>query len=123
MLALLLATAIAAAPTLDDRTFDVTMTGPEAKIEKDTLIFTNGTFRSTACDEYGFTAAPYTVKVRGDGSLDFQSDATSPAEGTMRWKGSVRGGQIDGTAFWSKAGQAPTTYTFTGKARARPPGS
>jgi hypothetical protein len=100
---------------LDGATFVGTMTETgKTREEPDQLVFKDGKFRSTACDVYGFSEAPYTSAV-SDGDTRFEATATSPKEGTMKWKGSVKGNTIQGAADWMKKGQADTHYTFQGK--------
>jgi hypothetical protein len=67
-----------------------------------------------ACDAYGFSETPYTSTV-ADGATLFEATATSPKEGTMKWKGTVKGNMIEGTAVWIKKGQADMHYGFLGK--------
>jgi hypothetical protein len=99
---------------LDGKTFAGAMTEKgKAKGDKDTFLFRDGKFRSTACDAYGFTEAPYTV-AESDVSTTFEAEATSPKEGTMKWKGTVKGDSVEGTAVWIKKGQADILYTFKG---------
>jgi len=105
--------ASAAGGALDGKTFaGELMEKGKTKGNKDTLIFKDGKFRSTACDAYGFTEAAYTATSR-DGATTFEATAQSPKEGTMKWKGTVKDGTIEGSAVWTK-GQADTNYTFKG---------
>jgi len=99
---------------LDGATFAGTMTEKgKTKADPDQLVFKDGSFRSTACDVYGFAETPYRSTV-GDGATRFEAMATSPKEGTMKWKGTVKGNRIEGTAVWIKNGQADMHYTFEG---------
>jgi len=81
----------AAGGALDGKTFEGD-SGEKGKTEvhKDTLIFADGKFRSTGCDQYGFTPAAYTTKTEGDTTW-FESTSTSEKEGTNVWKGWVKG--------------------------------
>jgi hypothetical protein len=100
---------------LDGATFVGTMTEKgKTKADQDQLVFKDGKFRSTACDAYGFTETPYTAAV-SDVDTRFEAVAASPKEGTMTWKGTVKGNTIEGTADWVKKGQADMHYTFKGK--------
>ena len=100
---------------LDGATFEGTMTeAGKSKADKDTFVFKDGKFRSTACDAYGFTETPYTAAV-SDVDTRFEAVATSPKEGTMKWKGTVKGNMIEGTADWVKKGPAEMHDAFTGK--------
>ena len=111
---LLAGTAAAQTGPLDGKTFVGTTTEKgKTKAEKDTFVFKDGKFRSTACDVYGFTEAPYTAAV-SDVSTVFEAVATSPSEGTMKWKGTVKGDAIEGKSVWTKLGQTDTVYSFKG---------
>ena len=98
----LMATPAAAAGLLDGVTFQGSW-GREGKPAEgtDALIFQNGMFRSTGCDAYGFTAAPYTVTREGD-AIVFTATTTSPTSGTITWSGRVRNGALEGTFVWKR---------------------
>ena len=85
--------------------------GKEGKAsgDPDELIFGQGTFRSTACDQYGFGDGPYTAAVDGD-TITFNAETVSAKEGRMEWSGTVTGVTLEGTAMWRKEGKAPETY-------------
>lgn len=107
--------AAAAQGMLDGRTFAVEM--GEAGAEEgsaDELVFDTGTFRSTACDPYGFTAAPY-MAMEKDGAVHFEAEAASPTEGRMLWKGTAHDGTIEGTAVWYKGDETRAEYWFRGR--------
>lgn len=108
----------APAGALDGKIFTAT-TGEAGKPtgEKDELIFKDGTFRSVACDPYGFASAPYTATKNADGSMAFEAKTSSPKEGTIRWQGKVQGEAIAGTYVWEKVGQKPISYWFKGSLR------
>ena len=115
---ILVVAALIAAPAfailLEGKTFKGEMTKEgDKKPEPDTFIFSGGTFRSTGCDTYGFKAAPYAVE-KIENAMRFTSVATSEKEGTMTWKGVVRGKTVEGTAVWEKDGQEPVNFTFKG---------
>ena len=101
-------------PSLDGKTFIVDFS-EKGKTEstKDTLVFADGTFRSVGCDQYGFTAAPYTATEEGE-SVGFTASATSETEGEMDWTGTVSGDMIEGEVTWAKEGQDAIDYEFTG---------
>ncbi len=92
----------------------------EAKGDPDTFSFSGGRFHSTGCDPYGFTPSPYRIGKIGD-TWTFASEGASPKEGRMAWKGTIEGDAISGTAVWTKPGQAPIDYTFTGAVPPPPP--
>ena len=99
---------------LDGKSF-VGETGEKGKVkgDKDELIFADGKFRSTGCDQYGFTAVPYATKKEG-GSISFEAHSTSEKEGTIHWTGKVTGDDCEGTFVWSKPGQKDIEYWFKG---------
>jgi hypothetical protein len=106
---------LAQAGALDGKSFAGTFTEKgKAKGDVDTFVFKDGKFRSTACDPYGFTEATYSATTK-DGATSFEATSESPKEGTMMWKGTVRGDRIDGTAVWVKKGQVDISYTFHGE--------
>jgi len=81
---------------------------------KDDLIFKDGKFRSTACDKFGFTEAPYTVKASGRDTI-FEAEAVSAKEGTMKWTGTVKGNTATATVLWSKPDKPPVELWYKGK--------
>ncbi len=95
---------------LDGRTY-IGHVGEKGKDrgDEDTLRFAGGKFHSSACDAYGFTAAPYTAEQHGD-TFTFTAETVSEKEGRMRWSGTIRTYQLEGTAVWTKPGQTPVEY-------------
>jgi hypothetical protein len=81
--------------------------------DKDELVFADGTFRSTACDQYGFKAVPYTTTQEGD-SINFVAHATSEKVVEIHWTGKVTGENCEAKLVWSKAGQKDIEYWFKG---------
>jgi hypothetical protein len=109
------ALALAQAGVLDGKSFAGTFTEKgKTKGDKDTFVFKDGKFRSTACDAYGFTETAYSATTK-DGATSFEATTESPKEGTMKWKGTVRRDRIEGSAVWMKKGQADMNYTFHGE--------
>lgn len=101
-------------PSLDGRTFIVDFSEKgKTESSKDTLVFADGTFRSVGCDQYGFTAAPYTATEEGE-QVGFTASAMSETEGKMDWTGTVAGDGIEGEVTWAKGGQDAIDYEFTG---------
>lgn len=106
--------AASADDSLDGRTFSVELTETSKnEASGDELIFKDGTFFSTECEQYGFTPAPYESKSKA-GEVLFKSTLTSGKEGKTEWEGSVKGDEISGTMFWSKEGQDPIIYSYKG---------
>lgn len=106
----------ALASPLEGKTFvgEIAKKG-ETQADPDTFTFKDGTFHSSGCDAYGFKPSPYKVEKTGD-AWSFTAECTSPKEGSMSWKGSVKGSAFSGTAVWTKPGQAPIEYTFNAAA-------
>lgn len=104
--------AVAAAPArvqtsaLDGRNFEgVVLERGKTSGDADTLIFNDGRFRSTACDQYGYADGPYTAWVSGD-TITFEAETQSPKYGKLLWKGAVRGHKLDGTLTMVRDGKA-----------------
>ncbi|MCA9520777.1 MAG: hypothetical protein KC609_07385 [Myxococcales bacterium] len=116
ILALSLSSPVLAAKkmALDGKTFQVVSVDPQKKSGPDVLIFAKGTFHSTGCDQYGFKKAAYKLK-KVKGGWSFTAVSKSAKEGVNRWAGMVKSDMtISGTLDWSKKGQKPIHYTFTG---------
>jgi hypothetical protein len=82
--------------------------------DKDELIFKDGKFRSTACEKYGFTEAPYTANTNGE-NTSFVGEAMCAKEGTMKWTGTIKEDMVTATITWSKPGKAPQEFWYRGK--------
>lgn len=100
----------APAQLLDGRTY-IGHVGEKGRSsgDEDTLRFAAGRFHSSACDAYGFGAAPYTAEQHGD-SFTFTAETVSEKEGRMRWTGTIRTYQLAGSVVWTKPGQTPVEY-------------
>lgn len=105
----------AADDSLDGKSFMVKISehGKDSEPTDDELIFKDGTFFSTDCEQYGFGKTPYESMSKGDSTL-FKAVATSKKEGKAEWEGKVTGDNIAGTFIWSKEGQDPIIYTYEG---------
>ena len=91
--------------TLDGRRFDgIVVECGKTSGDADTLLFTNGRFRSTACDKYQYGDGPYRIVANGE-ALTFTAETESPKYGQLRWHGVVRGKRLDGTLTMVKDGQ------------------
>jgi len=109
--------ASAASEVLDGKKF-VGPTGEKGKKadHEDVLSFSNGTFTSSACFDYGFEGGPYTATVEGD-SIHFQAETISPSHGEMVWEGTLKDGILDVTYTWTQERWLWTTtreYWFKG---------
>jgi hypothetical protein len=106
-----LATAVVpAAPALanglDGRTFQgVFLERGKTSGDADTITFKNGRFRSSACDRYDYSDAPYKTMADGDG-LRFEAETQSPKYGKLVWNGTVRGGKLDATVMMMQPGKS-----------------
>ena len=99
------------AATLDGKTFSgESAEKGKTNMEKDTVTFAGGRFRSKACDAYGFGDAPYVATTAPDGTINWTAETASTKEGKIQWKGAVKGDKLSGTYVWMKAGQAPIEY-------------
>lgn len=97
---------------LDGKTFRGDY-GPMGKAAEgtDDFIFKNGSFRSTACDQYGFGTGRYTASQAGN-AIHFQATTTSPQEGSIQWNGDARGNALEGTFEWSPPNKPVMQYWF-----------
>lgn len=93
----------AAAPylILDGKTFRAEAFEDGAKVFEDQLVFKDGAFSSEACRKFGFTPSPYYVRIEGN-QIQFLAETVSPTHGTMVWKGTVSGNELEGGLHWTK---------------------
>ena len=95
------------AQSLDGRTFQgVFLERGKTSGDADTLVFKDGRFRSTACDKYGYSDAPYKVVATGD-QTRFEAETQSAKYGKLVWSGVVHGGKLDATVMMEQAGKKP----------------
>jgi hypothetical protein len=93
--------------TLDGRSFQgVFIERGKTAGDADTIIFKDGRFRSTACDRYGYSDAPYKTAANGD-TVAFEAETQSPKYGKLLWTGVVRGGKLDATVMMLRDGKSP----------------
>ena len=98
----------AQAQSLDGRSFEgVFIPRGKTSGDADTLVFKNGRFRSTACEQYGYADAPYKAVAVADGTR-FEAETQSAQYGTLLWAGYVRGGKLDATVMSVREGQPPS---------------
>ncbi len=81
------------------------------KPDPDTFIFKDGTFRSTACDQFGFTAAPFTVNEVA-GTTSFSAMTKNDKGATIHWSGALMGNKITGTALRTTPDGKSVSMTF-----------
>jgi len=83
--------------SLDGRRFDgIVLERGKTAGDADTLIFEEGRFRSTACDQYGYGDGAYTTRQASD-QIAFEAETESAKYGKLRWQGVVRGPRLDAT--------------------------
>jgi hypothetical protein len=98
--------ALASRAGLDGRNFDgIVLECGRTSGDADTLIFKDGRFRSTACDQYGYGDGPDTPRRVGE-TVSFEAETESPKHGKLLWKGVVRGARLDGTMTMVRDGRA-----------------
>lgn len=85
--------------------------------DKEVITFHAGMIHSLACDAKGFKPAPYTATKEGD-VISFTATCTSPQNGKIDWKGTVKGEELDATATLTQEGKEPVTMWAKGKAGA-----
>jgi hypothetical protein len=92
---------------LDGRTFQgVFLERGKTSGDADTLTFKNGRFRSSACDQYGYSDAPYKTACVA-GNMSFEAETQSAKYGKLQWNGVIRGGKLDATVMMVRDGKAP----------------
>ncbi len=97
----------AQAQSLDGRSFQgVFIERGKTSGDADTLTFKDGRFRSSACDRYGYSDAPYKTVAGADGTR-FEAETLSPKYGKLLWSGQVRGGKLDATVMMQREGKSP----------------
>ena len=97
----------AQAQSLDGRTFTgVFLERGKTSGDADTITFRDGRFRSSACDRYGYSDAPYKAVAVADGTR-FEAETQSARYGKLLWSGHVRGGKLDATVMMDRPGKAP----------------
>lgn len=74
--------------------------------DPDTLIFANGRFRSSACDQYGYGDAAYSA-IDNAGTIHFNAETQSPRYGSLIWKGIVDGDTLKGDILMVQDGKQP----------------
>jgi hypothetical protein len=94
-----------AANLLDGRSFTgIVLECGKTAGDADTIIFSSGRFRSTACDQYGYGDCAYSATA-SDGAVSFQATTESPKYGQLRWRGVVSGKRLDATFTMVREGK------------------
>ena len=114
----------AQAATLDGKAFvaDAGEKGKAADEKNDVITFADGKFHSSACDQYGFGKGDYRAIPSGD-TVAFEAETRSEKDGRLVWKGTVRGGEIEGTFVHYRKGwmlnpnPEPVEHWFKGKVK------
>ena len=81
--------------------------------DKDTMIFANGRFRSTACDRHGYGDAAYKATSEGN-TIRFEAETESPRYGKLVWKGVVKGERLESAVTMLEPGRAPVDHRAWG---------
>jgi hypothetical protein len=98
---------LAHANGLDGRSFTgVFLERGKTSGDADTITFKDGRFRSSACDRYGYSDAPYKVTAVGDATR-FETETQSAKYGKLLWNGTIRGGKLDATVMMVRDGKSP----------------
>ena len=74
--------------------------------DADTLTFKNGRFHSSACDQYGYSDAPYKTAAAADG-MRFEAETQSAKYGKLQWNGVIRGNKLDAVVMMEQKGKKP----------------
>lgn len=98
-------TATAQTPTLDGRRFHgIVLEAGKTEGDAETLTFSGGRFRSSACDRYGYGDGAYTVRSDGE-RMRFEAQTESAQYGQLRWHGTIEGHRLDGTLTMMRDGK------------------
>ena len=116
--------AYAQTAVLDGRAFvaDAGIKGKPADEKADVITFADGKLHSSLCDQYGYDKGAYKATKVGD-AVEFEATTLSEKYGRNVWKGTIRGGEIEGTfLFYPKpwlfnSNPAPEEHWFKGKAK------
>ena len=106
-------TSFAANAPLDGKTFAGEIKEGDSKPDPDTFEFKNGTFHSTACDEYGYKVGEYNAS-ENNGKISFNAHTKNDKGATIAWNGTVHGTAISGTAVMTDTTGEKTTMAFNG---------
>jgi hypothetical protein len=111
--------------TLDGRVFvvDSGVKGKAADVKGDVLTFAGGRFHSRSGDNYRYDKGDYRASASGD-AVSFEAETRSDNQGKLRWKGTVRGNEIEGTftehpkpGLFTNFTPEPIEHWFKGRAK------
>ena len=80
--------------------------------DSDTLTFSTGRFRSSACDQYGYGDAPYSAIAEGD-TVRFDAETRSERYGKLIWNGVVQGRHLKCDVLMVQEGKPPVENVVT----------
>ena len=88
---------------------------PDGENLKDQLVFDHGDFESEECvKNWGYEKAPVEIKNEGI-SWSFNAVTTSPRDGRIEWRGTVKGEKIKGSASWTRLDGLKMSVHFVGR--------
>lgn len=113
--------ALAASP-LDGTQWRVELTPKGATIpfHVDRVRFEEGNFTSAIFAPKGFSMSRYTLTEKTGGAV-WTTTQKSPTEGTLSWRGELKGESMNGTLSWEQPDGKIESYTFTGRKVTEPP--
>lgn len=103
----------ASTSTLDGKSYAIVLEMPGEAPEKDVINFTGGKFESAVCTPLGFPKWTAYVERQAGEAMEFTVTTRHPSGTTMDWKGTVRGGSIEGRVVRTMEGKT-ATGTFKG---------
>jgi hypothetical protein len=109
---------------LDGKVFivDIGDKGRPADNIGDVLTFRDGTFHSSACNEWGYGPGSYR-SVRNGSRIQFDAESVSANDGRLVWRGVIEGGFAEGTQTYYRKpsffrpNPAPTERWFKSSSR------
>jgi hypothetical protein len=106
--------ALAANTPLDGKVFSGKMVAESDKsVQSDELVFKDGKFHSTECDQYGYPEVPYKTSVSGD-VVNFEASTTNKNGATMSWKGTVKGDKATAVGSMASKDGSSEKFNFEG---------
>ena len=86
---------------------------PNAKAQPDTLVFQKGMVDSMACHPMGIKQGKYMHSMKGK-QMMWSANIKGTKGWDAMWKGQTMGDKISGKVTFTKKGEKPMMYTFTG---------